>query len=93
MLDDWRTAPIDERLRVTLGFLEKLTLRPEAVGPADVRPLRDAGVTDAAIADAIRVCTLFSMISRIADALDFDLPTPEGYMASARTLLKRGYIL
>ena len=25
---DWRTAPVDERLRATLGFLEKLTLRP-----------------------------------------------------------------
>ena len=63
------------------------------MGPADVAPLRAAGVTDAAIEDAIRVCTLFSTITRIADALSFDLPTPEGYMASARTLLKRGYIL
>lgn len=45
------------------------------------------------VEDAIRVCTLFSTITRVADGLGFDLPTPEGYMASARTLLKRGYIL
>jgi hypothetical protein len=25
---DWRTAPVGEKLRAALGFIEKLTLRP-----------------------------------------------------------------
>jgi hypothetical protein len=29
VLDDFESAPIDERLRETLRFLETLTLRPE----------------------------------------------------------------
>jgi len=33
VLRDWRTAPLDPKLRATLGFLEKLTLAPTEVGP------------------------------------------------------------
>ena len=40
MLDDWRTAQVDDRLRATLGFLEKLTLSPEDVGSEDVAAVR-----------------------------------------------------
>ena len=60
-LDDWRTAPIDERLRATLGFLRKMTLEPEHLGPADAEALRAAGVTDAAIEEAIEVAFLFNV--------------------------------
>ena len=73
VLDDWRSAPIDERLRATLGFLEKLTLYPVDVGKADVEPLRSAGVSDEAIEDALFVGALFNIVDRIADALDFDV--------------------
>ncbi len=93
MLADWRTAPIDAKLRATLGFLEKLTLDPDDVRPADLAPLRAAGVSDAAIEDAIQVCVLFNIYDRLADALSFHLPGPDGYAASGRNLMKRGYLL
>ena len=92
-LDNWRTAPIDSRLRAMLGFLEKLTLRPNDVRPADVAPLRAAGASDAAIEDAINVCALFSIYDRLADALGWHLPDRAGYAASAQSLMKRGYLL
>ena len=92
MLDDWRTAPIDAKLRATLGFLEKLTLHPTEVRPADVAPVRAAGASDAAIEDAINVCVLFNIYDRLADALGWYLPGPEGYAASGRNLMKRGYL-
>ncbi|HEX2223821.1 MAG TPA: hypothetical protein VHN15_06425 [Thermoanaerobaculia bacterium] len=75
-----------------LGFVEKLTLTPHAVGPADMAPLRAAGLTDEAIEDAIHICGAFNTINRIADTLGFDLQTPEGYAGAARFLLKVGYI-
>jgi len=93
VLADWRTAPIDAKLRATLGFLEKLTLDPDDVRPADLAPLRAAGVSDAAIEDAIQVCVLFNIYDRLADALSFHLPGPDGYAASGRNLMKRGYLL
>ena len=36
VLEDWRTAPIPERLRATLTYLEALTLRPTEVKPIAV---------------------------------------------------------
>jgi uncharacterized peroxidase-related enzyme len=93
VLADYRTAPISEKLRAMLAFLEKLTLKPAEVGPADVLPLRAAGLTDEAIEDAIHVCSMFNLINRVADSLGFDRSTEEGYAASARMLLKSGYLL
>jgi uncharacterized peroxidase-related enzyme len=91
VLDDWHTAPISAKLRATLGFLEKLTLTPGEVTPADVAPLRLAGVSDQAIADAVRVCALFNLIDRVADALNFAVPSPASFAQAAEMLLKRGY--
>lgn len=91
ILRDYRTAPIDERLRATLGFLEKLTLKPDEVTAADMAPARAAGLSDAAIEEAIRVCFLFCLIDKIADALDFALPTPRSLRWVGRILLRIGY--
>ena len=93
MLADWRTAPLDPKLRATLGFLEKLTLSPADVGPSDVAPLRATGVSDEAIEDAIHVCALFNVYDRLADAMAWHLPGPDGYTASGRSLIRRGYLL
>lgn len=93
MLADWRTAPIDPKLRATLGFLEKLTLSPADIRPADLAPLRAAGVGDEGIEDAIQVCVLFNIYDRMADSLNFHLPGPDGYAASGRSLMQRGYLL
>ena len=93
VLDDWRSAPISEKLRAQLGFLEKLTLRPDEVRPRDVEPLRAAGLSDHAIEDAINVCALFNIYDRMADSLGWYLPDPAGYAASANNLLRRGYLL
>lgn len=90
---DWRTAPLEPKLRATLGFLEKLTLHPSEVRPADVAPLRAAGLRDEAIEDAIHVCALFNIYDRMADALGWWLPDEAGYAASGRNLMKRGYLI
>lgn len=93
MLDDWRSAPLDAKLRATLGFLEKLTLYPDDIRPADVAPLRAAGLSDEAIEDAIHVCALFNIYDRLADSMGWHLPDGDGYAASGRNLMKRGYLI
>ena len=91
-LEDWRTAPLDERTRATLGFLEKLTLFPDALDASDVAPLRAAGLSDQAIEDAIHVCALFNVYDRLADSFEFDIPEQAGFEQSATRLLRRGYL-
>lgn len=91
VLDDWRSAPVDQRLRTALAFIEKLTLDPGAVTAADVAPLRAAGLGDEAIEDAIHASVLFNIYDRMADTLNFDIPEPAGFAQGARMLLRRGY--
>jgi alkylhydroperoxidase family enzyme len=91
VLDDYRTAPIDEKLRAMLGLLETFTLRPEELTAADVRTVLDAGVRREAIRDAFYVAFLFNTYDRLADTLGWELPE-EGYYAKAgQFLLKKGY--
>jgi uncharacterized peroxidase-related enzyme len=90
---DWRTAPVDERLRAMLGFIEKLTLRPEELSRADADAVREAGVSDEAIADALHVAALFNMIVRLADSLGWDVPPYESFSARAKAMLSGGYEL
>lgn len=91
VLDDWRTAPIGEKLRATLGFLEKITLSPDEVRREDSALPRQAGVSDSALRDAVYVCALFNLIDRVADALDFAIPSPEEFSKGAKVLLRFGY--
>jgi alkylhydroperoxidase family enzyme len=90
---DWRTAPVDERLRATLGFLEQLTLRPHELRPSDADAVRAAGVSEEALVDAVHVAALFSMIVRLADSLGWDVPPPEEFSARAEAMLSSGYAL
>jgi uncharacterized peroxidase-related enzyme len=91
ILEDFRTAPIANGLKETLAFLEKMTMRPRDLTPADARSVLRAGVTGEALTDAIAVAALFNVISRYADALDFEIPTPEEFDRAGDFLLKRGY--
>ncbi len=74
-----------------LGFLEKLTLKPDAVRHADVLPILATGVSEQAVEDAIYICMLFNVIDRVADALNFAVPSPESFAQGAHGSLHRGY--
>jgi alkylhydroperoxidase family enzyme len=93
VLEDWRSAPIGEPLRATLGMLEILALTPQAFTLETLAPVRAAGVSDQAIEDAIAVCALFSLINRVADTLGFAVPSKEQAARSAAWTLEHGYQL
>ena len=91
MLADHRSAPVGAGLRATLDLLQKVTLAPAAVTAGDVAAVRAAGVSDAAIEDALAVCACFNLIDRIADSLGFDLPPAEVHAGYAERFLAEGY--
>ena len=91
ILEDWRTAPIDDKLRSVLAFLEKLTVSPAEVSPSDIERMRSAGVSDQAIADATYVCFIYSVLDRLADTLDFKLGSQEETKKIAQFLFQAGY--
>jgi alkylhydroperoxidase family enzyme len=96
VLADYRSAPIDERLRAALAFLQKVTLEPEAVGPDDAAAARAAGVSTEALRDALYVCAYFNLIDRLADSFGFtpvsDLVDRETMLEYRAAFLARGYV-
>ena len=90
---DWRSALVDERLRATLGFLEKLTMRPEELTRGDAEAVLRTGVSRDALVDAIHVAALFNMIVRLADSLGWDVPPFESFLERADAMLAGGYAL
>lgn len=74
-----------------LGFLEKLTAEPDALDADDVAALHEVGISDEAIEDAVLICSLFHVITRVADALEFEIPRDK-FARMAPIMLRRGYL-
>ena len=66
---DWRTAPIDDRDRLMLGYVEKLTLKPASVVREDLDALRAGGFDDRAILQINMIASWFNYVNRAADGL------------------------
>ena len=91
VLDDYRTAPIDEKLRAMLGLLETFTLHPDRMNAEAVRAVMAKGASKNAIRDAFYVAYLFNTYDRLADTLGWELPGDAYYEKSGAFLLKKGY--
>lgn len=84
------TAQIEDGLRATLRMLGRLA-REGVVSTEDMRAVLSAGVSRQQIKDALAVFAAFNTVSRLANAFDFMLLSPEGFQSGARYLLRRGY--
>jgi uncharacterized peroxidase-related enzyme len=76
VIDDWRDAGIDARLRAILVHADKLTLEPRAMRREDVEALREAGLDDRAILETVQVTAYFNFVNRLADGLGVALELP-----------------
>jgi uncharacterized peroxidase-related enzyme len=90
VLADLGTAPVEEPLRATLRMLGKLTAEGK-LSADDMREVLAAGVSPRQVEDALAVCAAFNITGRLADAVGFEVLSPEGFEAGAKYLLKRGY--
>lgn len=91
VLEDHRTAPIEPPLREALTLLQTLTLEPKQLGPEDMKPLLAAGLTPAAIREAMYVAFVFNVINRLSDAFDFAVFDAEHQRRAAKILQIMGY--
>lgn len=79
---DLDAAAVEPAERVLLNMVRKLTETPSRMHDEDVQSLRDAGWTDAQIAEAVYITALFAFFNRVADAFGLDDP---GYDALAKS--------
>ena len=82
---------MDEGQRATLELLAKVTRAHEELEAADIERVREAGVSDEAIVDALYVAFAFNVITRMADTLGWHIPDEVSFQRSAQFLLKFGY--
>ncbi len=75
---DHRAADLPLRARAMLDYAVQLTRRPQACGQEDLRPLREAGLTDHEILELVQVIGMFNLTNRVSSALGF-VPNREYY--------------
>jgi uncharacterized peroxidase-related enzyme len=73
---NYNLADLTPRQRALCSFAEKLTRTPSATRPGDLHTLRQHGLSDRDILDAVEVIAYFNFINRVADALGIE-PEPE----------------
>ena len=91
VLEDYRTAPIDEKLRAGIRVALEFGVFTEVKTIGMARAVLDAGVTREAIRDALYVAFLFNTYDRLADTLGWQLPKDRYYAKAGQFLLKKGY--
>lgn len=76
IIDGWREADLDARLRAILAFADKLTLEPRSMRQEDVAALRGVRLDDRAILETVEVTAYFNFVNRLADGLGVALEHP-----------------
>ncbi len=74
-----------------LALLAKVTRDHQHLTAADVAPVLAAGVSRAAVLEALDVAWAFNVITRLADAFEFRVGDRADFDAGAARLLSRGY--
>jgi len=92
VLEDYRTAPIDDREKALFAFIEKMNEQSNLVRREDIDRLAASGWSEEAIFDAISVCALFKFYNAWIDATGVhDLPA-DAYKMSGQRMAAEGYI-
>jgi uncharacterized peroxidase-related enzyme len=79
------------RMDAALEFLTAFASGPDAITAGHLERLRGAGVGDAAIRDLAQIAFAFSLINRVADALEFKVPEPALFAKSWPRMRDSGY--
>lgn len=73
LIRDFRQAELREADQAMLEYAAKLTSEPWKMEEADVKALRGAGFSDAAILDINQVTSYYAFVNRLADGLGVEL--------------------
>lgn len=78
VIDDYRTSgDVTPRLEAVLDYAVKLTAEPASTAEADIRRLRENGLSDRDILDLTLITSYFNFVNRIANGLGVDLTEEE----------------
>jgi uncharacterized peroxidase-related enzyme len=90
---DFRQAPISEKLKALLVVAGKVQRGGTHVLPEDVTEARRQGATDKEIHDTVLIAAAFCMYNRYVDSLATSAPRDlEGYRKRATIVARDGYL-
>ncbi len=92
VLQDYRTAPIDEGEKALFAFIERVNRESSRLRKEDVEEVKAAGWSEEALYDAITVCALFNFYNKWIDAAGVSDMTAAAYAASGERLAALGYV-
>ncbi len=74
LIDDFDSAPVEDKLRPLLAYAAKLNTLPSRLTEADALAVYDAGWSETALYEAVQICALFNMMNRIIEGvgINFD---------------------
>jgi len=74
LLEDISSAPVSNAMKPMLKYVKKLNTLPVKMVASDARAVFDAGWSEEALFEAIKVCGLFNMMNRIVEGagVNFD---------------------
>lgn len=91
--DDYRTAPISDKLKSLLNIAGKVQKGGRFVLEADIAAARELGATDLEIHDTVLIAASFCMFNRYVDGLGATTPDdPAFYDLIGRQRAEEGYM-
>jgi len=92
VLQDLETAPLPEKERALLRFVDMVNSHSPEITAAAMQPLYSAGWTDDAIYYAITVCALFNFYNRWVDASGVPALSDEAHRQGGERSASTGYV-
>lgn len=90
LLKDVDASSVDEKMKPILRYVQKLTLTPSRMTPADADAVYAVGWDERALYDAVTVCGLFNLMNRMVEGLGI-VPAAGYHAESGRRLHELGY--
>ncbi len=90
---DIGSANIGENLKPLLCYVQKLTLTPDQITPADAQLIFDAGWDEQAFLDAVFLCAIVNCVNRVVMGTGLDVknsPTDKIRLNGQEPILKLG---
>jgi len=72
LMTDPESAPVEEKMRPILAYARVLTLEPGKITQAHMDAILDAGWSEEAVADAVKVIALYNFMNRIIIGVGVD---------------------
>ena len=88
LMEDLHSAPVDQRFKPILAYVEKLTLSPSHMIESDAQAVYEAGWSESALFDAVQVCGVFNLVNRLVEGTGISKVARDPEMIDVETVAK-----